>query len=77
MVTIIYVIRYITFIGDIMATTIAVSDEIKEELRLLGEKGESYNQIIKRLIKMAAIKKMDDRWNKILKNDEFIPLDEL
>ena len=61
----------------LMLRKTTVPDEIKEELRLLGEKGESYNQIIKRLIKMAAIKKMDERWNKILENDEFIPLDEL
>ena len=60
-----------------MTTTIAVSNQTKEELRLIGEKGESYDQIIQRLIKMAAIKKLDERWNKILENDEFIPLDEL
>ena len=68
---------YIIVIDDIMATTIAVSDQTKEELRLIGEKGESYDQIIQRLIKRAAIKKLDERWNKILENDEFIPLDEL
>lgn len=60
-----------------MATTIAVSDDTKEILRQIGEKGESYNQIILRLIKTAAIKKMDERWNKILETDEFISLDEL
>ncbi len=60
-----------------MATTIAVSNDTKEILRQIGEKGESYDQIILRLIKAAAIKKIDERWNKILENDEFIPLDEL
>lgn len=60
-----------------MATTIAVSPEIKETLRLLGEKGESYNHIIQRLIEKAAWKELDDRWNKILNEDEFITLDEL
>ncbi len=60
-----------------MATTIAVSDDTKEVLRQIGEKGESYDRIIQRLIKLAAIKKMDERWNKILETDEFIPLDEL
>ena len=44
-----------------MTTTIAVSDQTKEELRLIGEKGESYDQIIQRLIKMAAIKRLDER----------------
>lgn len=59
------------------ATTIAVSSETKELLRQLGEKGESYNNIIRKLIKEAGWKKLDERWNKILENDEFISLDEL
>ena len=60
-----------------MATTIAVANETKETLRLLGEKGESYDHIIKRLIEKAAWKKLDERWNRILNEDDFIPLDEL
>jgi len=59
------------------ATTIAVSLETKEILRQFGEKGESYNDIIKKLIKEAGWKRLDKRWNKILENDEFIPMDEL
>jgi len=58
-------------------TTIAVSLEIKEILRQFGEKGESYNNIIKKLIKEAGWNKLDNRWNKILENDELISLDEL
>ena len=60
-----------------MTTTIAVSDYTKEKLRVLGEKGESYDQIIVRLIRKAAMKELDERWNKILEEDSFIPLDEL
>ena len=59
------------------ATTIAVSSKTKEILRQFGEKGESYNNIIRKLIKEAGWKKLDNRWNKILENDEFISLDEL
>jgi len=59
------------------AITIAVSSETKEILRQFGEKGESYNNIIRKLIKEAGWKKLDERWNKILENDEFISLDEL
>jgi len=59
------------------ATTIVVSSETKELLRQFGEKGESYNNIIRKLIKEAGWKKLDKRWNKILENDEFISLDEL
>ena len=68
----------IVSISDIMGTTtIAVRAETKEVLRHLGEKGESYDQIIRRLVKKAAFKELDDRWNRILEEDEFIALDEL
>jgi len=60
-----------------MSTTIAVAPETKETLRLLGEKGESFDHIIQKLIEKAAWKELDDRWNKILTEDEFISLDEL
>jgi hypothetical protein len=40
-------------------------------------KGETYDSIIRRLIKHFTWKKLDDEWNEILANDEFIPLDEL
>ena len=62
---------------DIMSTTIAVSPETKEMLRLLGEKGDSYDDILKKLIERAAWKRLDDKWNRILEEDEFISLDEL
>jgi len=58
-------------------TTIAVSMETKETLRLIGEKDESYECIVRRLIKEAGLKKLDDRWNRILEKNDFIPLDEL
>ena len=59
------------------STTIAVSMETKEMLRHFGEKGESYDEIIRKLIEEVGIKELDDRWNKILADDKFIPLDEL
>ena len=55
-------------------TTIAVSSETKEISRHFGEKSESYNHIIKKLIKEAGWNKLDERWNKILANDEFVTL---
>ena len=58
-------------------TTVAVSKETKEILRRLGEKGESYDDIIKSLIEEKKIEKLDDRWNRILEEDDFIPLEEL
>ncbi len=58
-------------------TTVAVSQETKEMLRKLGNKGESYDTIIRTLIEEVGWKKLDDRWNRILEEDEFIPLEKL
>jgi len=58
-------------------TTISITQQTKKALLSLGTKGETYDGIIKKLIKRYAWKKMDERWNKILAEDEFIPLDEL
>jgi len=46
-------------------------------LRKLGEKGESYDTIIRSLIEEIGWERLDERWNKILEKDEFIPFDEL
>jgi len=59
------------------ATTIAVSHETKDALRHLGEKGESYDDIIRKLLSKVAWEELDERWNRILSKDEFIPLEEL
>jgi len=58
-------------------TTISITQQTKKALLSLGTKGETYDVIIKKLIKRYAWKKMDERWNKILAEDEFIPLEEL
>jgi hypothetical protein len=58
-------------------TTIAISVETKEMLRILGEKSETYDTIIRRIIREAGLKRLDARWNKILENDEFVPLEDL
>ncbi|MBN2599323.1 MAG: hypothetical protein JXA75_02185 [Candidatus Thermoplasmatota archaeon] len=58
-------------------TTISITQETKQALQQLGTKGETYDTIIKKLLRRFAWKKLDDEWNKILAQDEFIPLDEL
>ncbi len=58
-------------------TTISVKAETKELLDAFGGKGDTYDQIIRRLIERASMKELDERWNRILKEEEFIPLDEL
>ena len=65
------------FGGFMTNTTISITQETKKALLELGIKGETYDSIIKKLIKRFAWKKLDNEWNKILANDEFIPLDEL
>ncbi|MHB8585988.1 MAG: DUF7557 family protein [Thermoplasmatota archaeon] len=60
-----------------MATTISLDASTKEMLRAMGEKGEPYDAIIRRLIRDARWKRLDARWNRILAEDQFIPLEEL
>ena len=62
---------------DAMATSISLDPKTREMLRAMGEKGESYDTIIRRLIREAGWKKLDARWNKILEEDDFIPLEDL
>ena len=58
-------------------TTISLRKETKEMLRRLGSKDQTYDEVIRDLIERASIKEMDARWNRILEDEEFIPLDEL
>lgn len=60
-----------------MATSISLDPKTREMLRAMGEKGESYDAIIRRLIREAGWKKLDARWNRILEEDAFIPLEDL
>lgn len=59
------------------ATTISLRKETKELLRKLGSKGQTYDDVIRELIEKAAIKELDARWNRILEDETFIPLDGL
>lgn len=65
----------IKYMSDV--TTISVSKETKELLREFGKKGQTYDEIIRHLIERASIKELDERWNRILREERFIPLDEL
>ncbi len=59
------------------STTIALAKSTKERLRRLAEKGETYDHVLLRLIDRAALKALDDRWNRILREEEFTPVEEL
>ncbi len=58
-------------------TTISLRKQTKELLRRIGSKGQTYDEVIRELIAKASIKEHDARWNRILEEEEFIPLDEL
>ena len=58
-------------------TTISLKRDTKEMLRKLGSKGQTYDDLVRDLIERASIKEMDVRWNRILDEEEFIPLEKV
>jgi len=58
-------------------TTISLRKETREMLRRLGSKDQTYDELIRELIERASIKELDARWNRILEEEEFIPLEKL
>ncbi len=58
-------------------TTISLRKETKELLRRFGSKGQTYDEVIRMLIEKASPTERDARWNRILDEEELIPLDEL
>jgi len=60
-----------------VTTTISISRDTKALLRKMGEKGESFDAIIRKLLREANWKVLDERWNNIVDEDEFIPLEAL
>jgi hypothetical protein len=59
------------------STTIRLTSETKELLREFGKRGETYDEIIRRLIQLAYLKDLDERSRQILREEKFIPLDDL
>ncbi len=59
-------------------TTIPVEKETRERLRSFGRKGETYDQILKRLISLAEYSDFMERQYERLKDKKaFVSLDEL
>ena len=58
-------------------TTIAVSTELKEHLSALGSKGETYNEVIEKLIAAAEKSAFFERQKSILKTEEFTDIDDI
>jgi len=55
-------------------TTIRISTSTRDDLKRLGDKGETYEEILQRLIKLARLSAVYDREQRILETEEFAPL---
>ena len=58
-------------------TTIPISKEVRDALKRTGRKDETYDDIIRNLLKSSEIKKFYDEMERILETEEFIPLDKV
>jgi len=61
--------------GDL--TTIQISKMTRDQLRLLGRKGETYDQVLNRLMEIARKTAFFKDVDRILETEEFVPLEEV
>jgi hypothetical protein len=61
--------------GDL--TTIQLSKMTRDQLRKLGRKGETYDQVLIRLIQIAKKSAFYKDIDRILETEEFVPLEEI
>ncbi len=57
-------------------TTIPVSTDIRDRLKRLASKGETYDRLLRRLLDDAERRLLYERERRILETEEFVPLDE-
>ena len=58
-------------------TTIPLSKETRDLLKRMGRKGETYDELIRRLLAIAEQIEFADRQKHILSDEEFVPLDKV
>ena len=58
-------------------TTIQVNKDTRTELREFGKKGETYDQVIHKLMNAARKVAFFEEIDRILETEEFVPLDEI
>lgn len=58
-------------------TTIQIDKNTRYELRQFGRKGETYDDVIKKLMEIAKRTKFYEDIDRILETEEFVPLDEI
>ncbi len=57
-------------------TTIPVTTEVRERLKKIASKGETYDAVLRRLMEVAEARMLYERERRILETEEFVPLDE-
>ena len=61
-----------------MTTTIPVEKETRDRLKALGRKGETYDQLLMRLISLAEYEGfMERQYARLKDEDAFVSLDEI
>ncbi len=59
-------------------TTIPLTKETREHLRIFGKKGETYDQILRRLMSLAEYEEfMEKQYERLKDKRAFVSLDEL
>ncbi len=58
-------------------TTIPVKKGTRDRLKTLGQKGETYDEIIHKLIEIAEQVDFFSKQKRILEEQEFVPLDQV
>ncbi len=62
---------------DYMATTISISEETREMLKMYGKKDETYDRILNKLMELAKRQMFYDEQAFILKNEKFYSVDDI
>lgn len=63
-------------VGDDV-TTIQINKMTRDELREFGKKGETYDRVLQRLMLIARKAAFFEDIDRILENEEFVPLDKV
>jgi hypothetical protein len=58
-------------------TTIPLSKKTRDLLKSYGRKGETYDELIRRLLEVAERVEFARRQRRILEEEEFVPLDQV
>ena len=58
-------------------TTIQISKDTREKLKIIGRKGQTYDEIIENLIEIAKKDIFFAELDRIADTEEFVPLDKL